>query len=146
MSILSSREHSCVNPDLQTNSNKNEKCNDLRSESKLTHNSRPPPTAHSILNNIESIWFGFAINNSIVINNSITIADACVYFSNQRKLTNAAQVLNHAWDVEELANMGRDVIGCPYYSSVIGWLNLIRWLHLIRIYPFRWVTCFYLTN
>ena len=33
MSILSSREHSCVNPKLKNESNKNEKCRELRQES-----------------------------------------------------------------------------------------------------------------
>ena len=36
MSILSSREHSCVNPRLAKESNKNDKCRDLRQDSEFT--------------------------------------------------------------------------------------------------------------
>ena len=126
MSILSSREHSCVNPQLAKSSDKNEKCRDLRKDSKFydvtfTLATWVIPTVKNFLWKIQRFWpirlFWLVLLFLIPI-----LVDACKYGRQSDRMNHPAKLvrqgINQAWDVEELAELGRKIESCSYYASV----------------------------
>ncbi|KAL1778558.1 Fanconi anemia group J protein, partial [Sigmodon hispidus] len=93
MTVLSSRDHTCVHPEVVGNFNRNEKCMEL-------------------LDVKQGNWNG----------NCTVKGKSCYFYHGVHKISNqqtlqSFQGMSTAWDIEELVTLGRQLKACPYYTA-----------------------------
>eukprot|EP00795_Rhopilema_esculentum_P015838 gene15838-7165_t len=137
MTILSSREHSCIHPDVSESRHKGEECRRhvkgldhacVGAIERLFHGFSGGPTLTSVEQdelhgcNKEPLLGLFMLDFKLLLMSlGFVQGTSCNFFGNASSLCRPSSMkkynLNVAWDIEDLVTVGKKANACPYYAA-----------------------------